>query len=139
MLLLCFGDDDPVGHDVVHIGRAHRAGKAEIVDLDGSRPARQDLRPRTGGEASQIDEDLDVELAYQLDHVLVGKMADVFEALECCLQAVAHLAAVIRSVGDGADFEALAVVLLENSGHQMRDGVIAKIGRHVPDPQPGNR
>ena len=37
-----FGNDDGIGKDVVDIGRSHRPGKAEIIDLDRRRPPRQD-------------------------------------------------------------------------------------------------
>ena len=80
---IVFRDYRPVGDDVVDIGRAHRAGIAHVVDLNGSGPPRQDIEPVVGREAHQVDGDIDLTAAQELGDLLIGIARNIDEMLEC--------------------------------------------------------
>ena len=57
--LLAARDDRLVGDQIVMIGRAHRRGIAEPVDLHWRGPEREDARACEFGVAVEIDENVD--------------------------------------------------------------------------------
>ncbi len=61
--LLMHRQGEGIGDDVVDGVTAHGAGVAKPVHLHRRRPARHDSRPLAGGEAVQIDQDVDAVIA----------------------------------------------------------------------------
>ena len=62
---LRFGDHNPVGEDVIDIGRAQRAGKTKIINLDGRGPLGEYTHPLLAEIAIEIDQDVDLLLEDQ--------------------------------------------------------------------------
>ena len=82
MALVGLGDHEPVGDDVVDIGRPHGAGIGEVVDLDRRRAVGQDAGPAILGEALAVDGDIDLELTQQKGDIAVAFKARVDEPVE---------------------------------------------------------
>ena len=90
--------DEVVHQDIVHEGRAGRRRKAEVADLNGRRPQRQDSGAMLAGVAVQIDQDVDAvgRDAPRRFHVRDGAQID--EAIEGLANPAANGAAVVRAM-----------------------------------------
>ena len=84
-----------VGEDVVHVLGAGRSRISEIVDLDRSRPTGENARPKTFGQAVQIDGDMHLPIVQQLGDVAIGVGCDVVEPVERLDDACPNAASVI--------------------------------------------
>src|SRR6185369_14620485 len=64
---------------------------------------------------------------------VVAAVTDIDEPLEGARQARPHRAGIVRAIRDGAHLEAVAVVLLEQPGREVRGGVLVVVPREVSD------
>ena len=96
----------------------------------------EDLGSMSFGVAVEVDGDIHLQPPHQLGDVVVALAADIDETVERPLQSLAHLAAVIRTERDPGDFETTAVVVLEQTGRQMGDGVLTEVGGNIGDVDP---
>jgi protease-4 len=133
---LVAGRDPAVAEDVVHLGHARGAGIARVLHLDGRRPPRQDAGAGVGGQAVEVDQDVDPVLGDQARRLGVAQRVEVDEVLERRLRAPALGRVVgLRVGGEREGLEAAAVMGLEHAGHQVADGVRAQVGRQVAQAQ----
>src|SRR5205823_9934760 len=105
--------EEVVDDDVIDEFRTHRAGKAEKIDLDRGRAERQDPRSRVlAGVAGQIDEDVDPVGVDTLGRRGIVDRGQIDKAVERRDEAMANIAAVIRTVTIAADAKARPIVPL---------------------------
>src|SRR5262249_55012725 len=109
----------------------HRRGVAEIVDLNRRRTERQDAKAKVLREAHQIDRDIHLKLAEQICHFAIALMANVDESLECVPDSILHLVRIAWGERDCDGLEFRLVMVLEQSGDEAGDRVIAKIGGQI--------
>ncbi len=114
------GDDEGVDDDVVDEIRPHGGGISEIAHLHRRRPTGCYRRPGVMGVALEIDEDVDL-------------VRNVNETVERGTKPRAHRGFVIGTIGIGEHFEAVAVVALEQFGHQPRRGMLMKISGQIAE------
>src|ERR1700752_3994166 len=97
--------DERVHYDVVDELCAHRAEKAEKIDLYRRRARTQDSRPsepRVSGEINQQVDRVGVDLSRGL---LVSGGAQVNEAVECGFEPPSQRTAIVRSIRVPQDLE----------------------------------
>ena len=133
MLAAGFRNQRGVGDEIVDEIGAHGGGIAEVADLDGRGALGKNAGAAASGVAHQVHRDVDFKLAAEFGDGAIGQAADVDEAVHCRGDARAHLVAGIRAEGEAEDFKLAAVVAFEQPGHQVGDGVVAKIRREVAD------
>ena len=129
-------DDGGIGDEVVDVGCAHRSRIAEVVDLDGRGPAREDARAAAGGEPLKVDGDVGPEIAQPAGDRVVGMHGDVEEPLHGALDPPAPGVRRGGAVGNRGDLEARAVVPLEDLREEVRGRVVLEVGRQVRHAQP---
>src|ERR1019366_4648316 len=115
-----------VGHDVIDIVRAQRAGKTQIIDLNGGGAQGEEIHPHLAEIAVDIDQNVDVVGDDGGGGIVVGQGSDGNEFVETSHHTLAHGAAVIVTIVESEHFETRAVVALEQAGHQIHSGLGAK-------------
>lgn len=125
--LLIVRQDDLVRDHVIYEISPHRSGVAQVIDLNWGRTMRQNFRPTAGGEAFQIDSDVDLLLVEKRGDLAVALRADIVELVEGADQAPTQRALIGRAERDAEHFEASAVVPLEQLRHQVGGRVFMKI------------
>ena len=118
-----------IGDDIVD----ERRGGAEALEIDHERrrPIGKHRAAVAGGEARQVDDDVDLLLADQPRHLEVHHGAHVGEAIEDMFQTRTHGASVACTIGNGVDLEAPPIVPFDQPGEHVGDRVFAKIRREV--------
>src|SRR5215467_5033980 len=103
----------PIGDDIVDEVAPQSPRIAEVAYLNGSCTLRQDPDPRVESVAHQINDNMDLEISYQLRHLLIGLAGNVKETIERPSKTAAHHTVVVRRERDADDLEALPIVDLE--------------------------
>ena len=87
-------------------------------------------------ESHQVHGDVDLPLAQHPRHVRVGLLAYVDHVIECGFDPGAHRTRMVEAEDDPGDFEATAIVQLEEPGSQEGHRVFVKIRRYIGDANP---
>ncbi len=127
--------DPVVADDVVVEAGPHGPGEAQPVDLDRGRASREDAQTGIAGVAVDVDQDVD---AIGGDHgggLVVGQVADGLPVFDGGGGALMDAALGLDAAIVGEDLDLRAVMQLEQLSHQIADGVVAQVGRHIADPQ----
>ncbi len=124
----------PVGEHIVYVVGAVGTGKADIGDLDRCGTKRHDFEAVSSNLATQIDENVDPVVDNSLCGRFVADLAQVHEVIGRCQDSLAKSAFIVVAVGIGGDLEARPVVMIEKTGDEMPDCVIAEIRRKVTEP-----
>ena len=66
-------DDGAIREDIVQIGRTHRAGVAEEIDLDRRWTVRDDSWALSRRQAVQFEQNVDIGCMYPISGVLIRK------------------------------------------------------------------
>ena len=90
MLLTGGRNDRGIRNQVVHVGGAHGSEKTNVAELYRGGTQGEDVRAPVCGEASEINGNIDPELSGKRRDLQIGTVADVEEAIEGLLQALAH-------------------------------------------------
>ena len=133
--LVRLGHDPAVGEDVIHEIRAHGAGKAEIIDLDGRRAAGENIRTGILGVAHQVDGDVDAHFARQRRDTRLVHGPHVVETIRGIDGAAAHLVLDIRAEGEEVNLETAFVMFFEQSRHVVHDRVVVQVGGEIANTQ----
>ncbi len=136
MLLCLDGDDDPIGNDIIDVGRAHRSGKPEIIDLDGCGSKRKHVRPFGTEIAVQADEDVDFQFSYCASDFAIGSARHVVKCVERLFQASPHRALVLWSHRKAVDLEFLPIMGFEEIRRQIGRSLFAEFTGHVANADP---
>ncbi len=129
--------EEAVGDDEVDPVRAERAEVAEPAHLHGRRSQREDLAARAARVAVEVDQHVDAVVPDALRDARGGLVADVDEAVERTLDALAQRRVLANADAVCRDLEARAVVSLPHFAQQECDRMIAKVRRNVAEPQLG--
>ena len=128
LLLLPGGHHEFVHQDVIKGRHPHGAGEAQVTHLDGGRPQRQDLRPRSGGIAFEVHQDVYAIGANSFRGVLMGELLQVHEGVEGIPQSPPGRAAIVGSIGVPVHAKPCAVMQYEKFGGQVGGGMFLKVG-----------
>ena len=90
-------DDEAVDDNEVHVGGAGGAGIAQVIDLHGSGPIGEDLRPVPLDVAVQVQDDIHAVGAHALGDRVAGHAVHVDKAIHPGPDPLTHGAVVVRS------------------------------------------
>src|ERR1700745_2291727 len=79
---LLIRDHEPIRDQIIDVARTHRAGISEIAHLHRRGASREDAGARILREALEVDRNVDLEGAHELDDGLVALHTDVEETVE---------------------------------------------------------
>ena len=130
------GRQHRVADQVVDVGGAGGAWKAEPGHLQRRRALRQHRQQRVVGGALQVDQDVDVELADAPSHRLEAQAAQLLEVLGRCDHALAQRAPVVGPGREERHLEGTAVMAFEHLRHELAGRVLVEVGGEVADAQP---
>mmetsp|Transcript_16038 Transcript_16038/g.48547 ORF Transcript_16038/g.48547 Transcript_16038/m.48547 type:complete len:659 (-) Transcript_16038:630-2606(-) len=132
--LVLFRRDDAVRHDVLHVLGAQRPAEPHVAHLDRRRLQREDLVPRALRVAVQIHQDVDLVASHRKSGVPRGEVRHVHERLDLVLDLAPPLRPVVRRQRIAHHVVEAPVVHPKDRLHQVRQRVVAEVGRHVADP-----
>jgi hypothetical protein len=101
-------NQEAVGDDIVDARMAGGAGKAQIGDLHRRRSPGDDVRAGAGGDALQIDDDVDFMLPDQRGCAGVVKVGNADEMVKRLDHACAQGRTVLAAPVEAVEFEAIA-------------------------------
>src|SRR5579862_5117127 len=131
--------NERVRHDVVDELGAHRAEKAEKIDLDRRWPRDQDSRSSKPRVSRQIDQNVDRVGVDMSRGLVVSDGAQVDEAVEGSFEPPAQPAAVIQAIRVPQDFKLRPIMPLDRLGDCIGYRVVAKVGREITKANPARR
>src|SRR5215468_9065401 len=109
---------------------------AEKAHLYGRSAGAEQTWATFAAEAHEIHGDVDLELAHHSGRLGIASCTYVDELRECGPDAPSERALVRRTQGDRQSLEALAVMVLEHSRHEVGHGMFTEVARYVRDTYP---
>src|SRR5262249_30558910 len=122
--------DKTVGDHIIDPIRSHRAGVAEVIDLDPCGPACEDGRTVAACEAFEINCDVDAGVSNQLGSALIGGVAHIDKLIEGRFEP-APQGAVVACPCESEYLKPSAIVMFKEAGCEQRHRVLAKIPRDI--------
>ena len=123
-----------VGQVVIHGRQAGGPEVAQVGCLDRCRPTGERQQPVPARVTGEVHEDIDAILADGLGGLDVGEPDERTPMVGGSPATLRHLIRV-RHVGVAEDLEVTMVLGGQDRFQEIRDGVLAEIGRDVSDPQ----
>ena len=133
--LVVLRNDDVVGDDIVMERTGRRARKTEPVDDDRSRTQCDQPRAAFPGIAVYVDQDLDTVFGDQPRGSFVVDAGNGAPVVGGFPEIPAERIIRRRAAIIGEDLDLGPLMQAEHFRHQVADGMFAKIGRQVTDPQ----
>ncbi len=124
-----------IGDEVVHEISTGRARITQIAHLHGRGAVRKDSKAHALCKAHQVHCDVDAAAAQQRGEFLIGHLGSLDDLIAGGAHVPTLRTVLRRRQGDAHHFDAGPIVALEHGGHQVRYGVLAKIGGQVGHPQ----
>ena len=128
-------DHIAVGDDVVEFVARDRPVIAEIGDLDRCGPPTQDRKTGPERKPVEIHENVDLVGSDRPCDLFIAHGDDRPDMVETRQDALADVAPILLGRAVAVDRDGVAIMLLEEVGHEVGHWVHAIVGRHVADPQ----
>ena len=126
-------NDRRVGKNIIVIIGAHRAGIAEIINLDRSRSSGKSCQSADAGEAVKVDDNVDFKLSDKVGDILIAERTGIYKSLKRSLQPPGEFRVLLGTPGNCGDLEARSVMMFEKARHQISDGMFAQVGGNIGD------
>ena len=114
-----------IGDEIIDVGRAHRAGKAEEIHLHRRQRVRAKIPGGAFRVAHQIDRDVDFHLAQLGRHIRIAHAHAVHAPVEGARQGTCIQERSPKRKNKTSHLEPRAVMLLDHIRYQGRNRIVA--------------